>query len=159
MSSPLESPEFKNLYLGDIHDDDAQVIQSHLTPAPDGPPNTYKEPIPDQTVKLPIVLNRLITGYLLIQPSWTQPQQVLPSDMFRTQLMIKAISTTATDGILWSDQSNNLISPDGVLASGNAARLFPADGWVNLGPYTGALAASAFGAVGAVGFTWTSVTE
>jgi hypothetical protein len=159
MSSPLESPEFGHLYLGDTNDDDAQVIQSYFTPAPDGPPNVYKEPIPDQTVVVPVVLNRLLPGNQLIDPLWAQPSQILPSDEFRIMLMVKAFSTTATDGILIADNPNALISPDGALLPKLGARMLPADGWINLGPYTGALAATAFGAAAPVLFTWIAVTK
>lgn len=159
MSSPLETPEFGNLYLGDINDDDAAVIQSNLTPAPDGPPNVYKEPIHDQSVIRPKTLNRMLPGYLSIDPTWPVPTPILPSDEFRIMLMIKAISSTATDGISFADNPNSLISPDGTLIPKIAARILPTDGWVNLGPYTGALAASAFGSAGAVVFTWVSVTS
>jgi hypothetical protein len=159
MSSPLETPEFGNLYLGDTNDDDPQVIQSYFTPAPDGPPNVYTEPIPDQGIINAPVLNRMINGSSLMQPTWAQPTQVLPADEFRIMLMVKALSATATDGVSIADNPNNLTSPDGTLLPPLGARIQPADGWVSLGPYTGALCATAFGSAGAITFTFIAVTK
>lgn len=159
MSSPLESENFKSLYLGDENDDDATVLESYFTRASDGPPAPMVVPIPDQSVNPPIVKNRLISGYQLIVPSWTAPTQIAWDDEFRIMAMIKAISSTATDGLSFGDSNNSLTSPDGASLPKNAARIFPADGWVNLGPYTGALWVTAITASGNVGVTWAFITK
>jgi hypothetical protein len=160
MSSPLESPDFKNLYVGDENDDDATITREYFTPAPDGPPNVYKEPIPDQSVLVnPPILNRLIAGTDTIDPTWTQPTQILPVDEFRIQMMVKVISATLTDGVTLADNPNNLTAPVAGTFSKMGARITPGDGWVNLGPYTGALCASAAGSAAAVIFSWMAVTK
>lgn len=162
MSAPLESPNFKNLYLGDENDDDAAVISSYVTPAADGPPNVFTEAIPEQDVLVtPPVLNRLLNGYQLIQPTWNA-LQILPADEFRIMLMLKCTSILTppiNDGISFADNPNSLTSPDGSLFPGQGARINPSDGWVNLGPYTGAIAVTAFGATNPINVSWVSVTK
>jgi hypothetical protein len=160
MSAPLESPEFKNLYVGDIKDDDAAVIQSKLTPAPDGPPNVFTEPIPSQAVETqPPVLDRLLSGTDVISPLWDKPTPVLPRDEFRREFSVRAFSNTATDGVYIADAPTKLVSPDGTLAPKLGAHIIPADGWVFVGNYTGALYVTALGAAGAVTFSYMGVTK
>lgn len=160
MSAPLESPEFKNLYVGDMNDDDAQVIQSKLTPAPDGPPNVLTEPIPDQSVETkPPVLDRLLTGTETVSPAWDKPTMVLPRDEFRTAFSVRAFSNTATDAVYIADVPTKLVSPDGVLAPRLGAKILPADGWVFIGNYTGALYVTAIGSAAAVTFSYMGVTK
>jgi hypothetical protein len=160
MSAPLETPEFNNLFVGDINDDDAAVIQSKLEPAADGPPNVYTEPIPSQAVETaPPVLDRLLGGTQPIDPAWAQPTAVLPRDEFRGMISIRVYSNTATDGVYFADAPTKLTSPDGVLFPKFGMKLLPADGWTVIGNYTGALYVTAFGSAGAVTFSVMAVTK
>ena len=159
MSAPLETPEFGNLYLGDIQDDDASVIESNFEPASDGPPNVYTQAIPDQSVLPPVVANRLLSGTDDINPAWTNPTLIQPVDILRTMMSVKAISSTATDFISISDGYNNLQSVDGIAAPKLAFRIYPSDGWVIIGPYTGPVFATAIGSAGSVTLSWMAVSS
>lgn len=160
MSAPLETPEFGNLYLGDTSDDDAAVIEAYTNPASDGPPNVQTSPIPDQSVLPPVVKDRLLCETSILMPTWSNPTIVQPADPGRTMFMCKAISATATDFVSISDGYDNLQSTDGGTTPPKlAGRIYPSDGWVNLGPYTGPIFASAIGSVGNIYLSWMAVTK
>lgn len=159
MSAPLESPEFKTLYVGDINDDDAEVMESYTNPASDGPPNVYTEAIPDQSVTPPKVAERLLCDTSVIKTAWAAPVPIQPADLNRTMFMCKAISSTATDFISISSEFSSLQSIDYVTAPKLAARIYPGDGWVPIGPYTGPIFATAVGASADVTFSWMAVSS
>lgn len=100
MSSPLESPEFGHNYFGDVHDDDAHVIDT-LTLEVDTPPTPVIEKIDPAPLETPKRYTRLLTGvYTLSNNDITAgvPIQILPADPNRLQLRIDGFSLAVTPG-------------------------------------------------------------
>lgn len=104
MSSPFpsENPTFGPLHVGNVTDDDGQVIDSFLveTDAPPTPDEMMaagiqglKEPLHE-----PEPATRLITATWTLQPSWS-PFKILVADPGRVQLRLRAMSLATTPAV------------------------------------------------------------
>ena len=114
MSSPLETPAFENLFVGDTRDDDAHVIDS-LDIEVDAPATPVMEAIAPAALETPKKPTRLLTGTFTFDVNATAPVQLLPADPNRTQLHIDGTSFAATPGlndfIAISDDLGKINSP------------------------------------------------
>ena len=91
------------LYVGNVHDDDAQIIDAFFEASPNGP-SPLVEPVDLPAFPQPTIPTRLITGRQAIDASWSNATLLLPADIKRKRLRINANSSTATDGVtLMSD--------------------------------------------------------
>lgn len=97
MSSPLESPEYGTLYVGDTHDDDAKVIDS-LDIEVDAPATPVVESIPPQPLERNKRNMRLLTGTLTFDINSIAPVQILPADLKRKEIRLDGLSFNATPG-------------------------------------------------------------
>jgi hypothetical protein len=96
MSAPLETAEFQNLYVGNPHDDDGQVIDS-LVQEVDTPADVTRvtQPISVRQLDKPAPRGRIITGNIVLTTTFT-PIQVLPADANRKSVTLQALSTAAS---------------------------------------------------------------
>jgi hypothetical protein len=130
MSSPLESPEFGGLYLGNTHDDDGQVIDS-LVQEVDSPATPVTEPIRPAALIQPKRTTRILSGTLIFdntQIANYAPIQILPADFNRQQFNIKGFSyvaaPTITDFVFIVDENGKVnTSSAGRLRSGQSIAL------------------------------------
>lgn len=119
MSAPLETAEFKTLYVGNTSDDDGQVIDS-LVQEVDSPAEKVMEPIDQEPLQNPKPINRLMTGTLVLNGTDTiAPQMILPPDDNRIHLRVDglslAVAPAAKDYAFLSDE-NGKVSGAGTLA-------------------------------------------
>lgn len=117
MSSPLETPEFENLYLGDIHDDDGPVIDL-LFVEKDEPADPSKALIPGAVIPThrPEAGTRLFPGtYTLTTKDQGQPVQILPPDKRRVSLRVDGYSLATTPG---ANDYANVSDENGKVVSG-----------------------------------------
>ena len=136
MSSPLVSPEFANLYVGDTKDDDGQVIDS-LVQEVDAPATPVTEAIDQSPLLAPIKYGRLLTGAVVLNSTdYVTPTMVLPPDENRIHLRIDGYSLAAApaakDYASFSDENGKAQSVSG------GTRLRHGKGYT-LDDYTGAL--------------------
>jgi hypothetical protein len=115
MSSPLESPEFENLFVGNASDDDGRVIDS-LVQEVDAPATPVIERITPAPLIEPKRTTRLLSGtqtFDNLNPP-TAPLMILPADANRVDLTIKGFSyvtvPTATDFVFVADSNGNMSS-------------------------------------------------
>lgn len=136
MSSPLESPEFGTLYVGDTKDDDGPVIDS-LVQEVDRPATPVIEKIDTPLIKTKRT-TRVLSGTFVFdntQIANYSPMQILPADAKRLEWSIKGFSyvaePTITDYVYLADEN-------GKMGSSSAGRLRSGDK-LNLDDHTGAL--------------------
>lgn len=91
------SESFAPLQLGNIEDDDADIIDDLVEQQAEPP-----KPLPDEmvveTVKRPTPVTRLQTGRQVIRTGW-ESVQIIPKDEFRKSLQIAINSALATDSL------------------------------------------------------------
>lgn len=97
MSSPLESPGFGTLFVGDTKDDDAQIIDA-LVQEVDTPAIPVQEPINPVPLVRPKDYARLLAGAIVLDSSYLTPIQIVPSDKNRIELRIDVFSFAAVPG-------------------------------------------------------------
>jgi hypothetical protein len=150
MSSPLTTPEFETLYVGDKNDDDGKVIDSflHETNAPATP---VVNAIVPQALERPKPIGRLLTGTLLLDGSYANtPVMLLPADANRVQIRIDGFSTAEVPG--YNDYVN-LADENGKSTSatfswhlrhekGHTLDEFTGAVWVTIGPISAAFEVS-----------------
>ena len=135
MSSPLLSPEFETLYVGNPKDDDGQVIDS-LMQEVNAPAEPQIEPI-SVDVEKPIRFTRLLSGAIRFDDANPFTAfQLLPADPWRKQLSLQCVSeevtpVIATDYIYVADEN-------GKVNSSASGRLYVGDK-LTLDLHTGAL--------------------
>jgi hypothetical protein len=120
MSSPLETAEFQNLYVGDTRDDDGQVIDSFLVET-DKPATPVTEKISPAPLVSPKRWGRLFTGSYLLQfgaNALLSPYQILPADIARKSvtfsiLSLAAAPTAYAEYVSISDENGKVISLSG----------------------------------------------
>lgn len=97
----MSDPSFGPLVVGDVTDDDAEVIDSLVQQAPE-PPAPVVEPIASTPLVTPTVPTRLLSTRQLVDPAWPTPTLLLPADKTRKSLSVKVTSpaNTATDGVV-----------------------------------------------------------
>lgn len=115
MSAPLESAEFKNLYVGDPRDDDGQVIDS-LVQEVDAPAEPIIEAIDQEPLENPKPITRLLSGTLIVTSAdFLTPTMILPPDNNRIHLLIRAYSLAATpaakDYVQLADENGKSSAP------------------------------------------------
>lgn len=95
---------------GDLHDDDAQIMDDQIESQaePPTPPQlpTQTKPIAETTAR-PAKITRLVTANLTVQSTW-DAVLLLPADPNRTSLTLYATSETATNWIRWADDPGKL---------------------------------------------------
>jgi len=141
---------------GDAHDDDAQIIDDLFEPASGPPdPSAAMQDAPDHTQSPPKRPTRIQSGNQTIDAFTLAPIQIQPFDPNRERIVIRVISTTATDYILIADEANkcNALS----LTSGQAGRL-PAGCDLTLEGHTGPVFIMSAVATSVV-VTWWAVTS
>lgn len=88
---------FNPLNVGDIHDDDAEIIDDLIEQQAEPP-----KPLPDimvtPTEKRPTPVTRLQTGRQDLFTGW-EPVMVLPKDEFRRTVTISTNSAAGTDAV------------------------------------------------------------
>jgi hypothetical protein len=138
MSSPLVSPEFENLFVGDAHDDDGRVIDS-LVQEVDAPATPVVERIAPMPLIEPKRTTRILSGsfnfsFTLANAGGYAPVQILPADANRQDMTIKAYSsaTTLTDFMYIADEN-------GKLGTSSAGRLRPGSADFDVTEHTGAV--------------------
>ena len=137
MSSPLETPEFGTLYVGDTRDDDGQVIDS-LVQEVDSPATPVVQPIAPTPLVRTKRTTRLLSGTIIfdnLNIANIGPIQILPADAKRLEWTIKGFSLvaapTVTDFVFIADENGKLnTSSSGRLRSGQH---------INMDDHTGAL--------------------
>lgn len=117
MSSPLESPDFKNLYLGDTRDDDGTVIDSFLIET-DTPATPVTEPISPAPLITPPSWGRLLTGSFVVTTALLAPWMVLPADTRRKSVTLSALSLAASptayaEYVQLSDENGKVLGMSG----------------------------------------------
>lgn len=119
MSAPLESPEFKTLYVGDTKDDDGLVIDS-LVQEVDAPAELQTERLNQESLENPKRIGRLMTGTIILSSTDTlAPQQILPADANRVHLLVRAYSLAAvpaTKDFAFLSDENGKVTGSGTLA-------------------------------------------
>lgn len=158
MSSPLESPEFGGLYLGNTHDDDGQVIDS-LVQEVDTPATPVTEPIRPATLIQPKRTTRILSGTLIFdntQVANYSPIQILPADANRLQFNLKGFSYAATPG---AADFVFIADENGKMNTSSSGR-FRSGGILALDEHTGALwAYPNSGITGLFELTWWATTS
>lgn len=95
------SMPFEPLNVGDIHDDDAQVIDDFVQPQADPP-----KPLPDvmvtEVVKRPTPVTRIQTGRQILVAGW-EPVLLLPKDEYRKSMWLAVSSLVAADVVYVAD--------------------------------------------------------
>jgi hypothetical protein len=120
VSSPLVSPEFKSLYVGDTKDDDGTVIDA-LVQEVDAPATPVTEDISSQTpLETPVKYTRLMSGTLIITSAdYLTPTLIVPADAHRKMIWINgfslAVAPAAKDYVILSDE-NGKVTPPGTIA-------------------------------------------
>jgi hypothetical protein len=106
------SAPFEPFGSQDKNDDDAAVIDSFFIET-DAPPDIKQamEYEPQEALKPPPVITRLLTGDITVSPDWTATL-LLPSDAKRKSITIRIYSPTAiaTDGVRFSDERGNILT-------------------------------------------------
>lgn len=91
-----------------VHDDDAAVVDSYFIET-DTPPDVKAaiEPGPQPVLPALPLTTKLLSKETLLDPTWTQPTQILPADANRKSVYCRVYSPTvvATDGVRFA--SNN----------------------------------------------------
>jgi hypothetical protein len=158
MSSPLESPEFEHLFVGDTRDDDPHVIDS-LVQEVDAPATPVVEAIAPAPLITPPKKQRLLTGTFVFDANTTSPIQIVPQDPKRMHLRLDGISFAATPGandfLAISDDQGKVNTPFTAawrLRSGKSHTIDDYTGAVYVMPGSG-IATNSFE------LTWLSVTE
>lgn len=105
----MEAPTPPPVLAGTTNPDDpdARVIDSLIEqhaepPTPAELPQTATEPS-----NVPRPLSRLLTGTLLLLPTW-EPQLILPGDLRRQSIRLRIASATAADTVRMSDDSGKV---------------------------------------------------
>lgn len=119
----MSQPDFVPLHTGDVHDDDAQVIDRFLNDSTE-PPDPWIEPIEIPVYKEVELPTRLIGGDQLIGSTWA-PVQLLPADPNRLFLSLSVFSaagvpSAATDWVVLADEKGK---PCGKLRHGQTLDL------------------------------------
>jgi len=148
---PSEPENFGKLHVGDIHDDDAQIIDDDLREV-DNAPDPVAEPIPYASTKDTIKRHTRLTPISInVDPAWSTPTLLIPANPDRTGLQIKATSATptATDYVaIGSDpgQLQNVSNVAGKLFHGQTLSLDYHTGavWVTAGASAGVINVSAW---------------
>lgn len=143
----MSSPTFVPLNTGDTADDDGQVIDSLLEET-NAPPTPLIEPIREPEPVPAKVPGRMLTGNTTIDPSWSGATLLLPSDINRTRLHIRAHGT-AVDAYVRVAGDPGELSMGGRLYGGDDQ---PWDG------YTGPVLIDCVGAA-PVNVSWWAVTS
>lgn len=102
MSSPLESPEFGSLYVGDARDDDGRVLDS-LVQSTDAPATPVVESIAPAPLVFPKPITRIFadTEQMYIGDA---PRRLLSEDLKRQTCRVKVYSLNDTAAnITWRD--------------------------------------------------------
>lgn len=126
----MSEAEFRQLNLGDVHDDDGQVLDDLVRQQAEPP-----APIPDSltraTTERPKRLSRLQTGRVTIPTGW-QPVSIFGQDSNRSTCTISVETTNATDFVTFADTSNNAPYGASVFAA-NPVTVYDHTGpvWVN----------------------------
>jgi len=170
MSSPLESPEFRDndpdtpdgLYVGDTKDDDGQVLDSQVMSV-DRPAEPVVEAIRQVPLEQPKKITRLITGTRVISPG-DSPMPILTPDAKRLSLKMLMTtptgSATATDYVNFADNSGNVSQ---ALATGAESGCTRIRAWAvdhTLDGHTGAVwIAGSLGQTLPLELTWVAVTS
>lgn len=139
MSSPLESPEYETLYLGDTKDDDGQVIDS-LFIETNTPAAPVIEAIAPAPLEEPKPTTRIFGGSFNFEQTrladYTSPIQILPADANRKDLTIKSYSRaaapTVTDFVFVADEN-------GKMSANGTGKLRPSSSDFDLSNHTGAV--------------------
>ncbi len=169
MSSPLETPEFRDndpetpdgLYVGDYKDDDPQVIDSFFIET-DAPATPQTEALKQRPLEQPAKTTRLITGTRVVQIG-DSPMQILPADVNRKSLKLLMTTpdgnATATDYINIADNNGNVSQ---ALATGAESGCLRMRAWAvdhTMDGHTGAVyIAGSLGQTLALEVTWVAVT-
>ncbi len=158
----MSDPTFMPLFVGDIHDDDAEYIDKLLQ---DAPPvdrtvtNTIHEPVETASRKS----TRITTGYQQFVAA-IDAFPILPPDGDRCHLTVTLYSTTSSDTVYLSDDPSKLSTIASMPSSGLAYAL-RAQSSVNSVPfsvddYTGPLwAIIGTTPAGPVTLTWVAVSK
>lgn len=154
MSAPLESAEFKTLFVGNAHDDDAAVFEKMVEQS-DAPAIPVPEPLAIPQLVRPKATGRLFTGSFVVDTSWTSPVQIVPLDPNRMHLRLDGYSTAATPGyndyVSIADMNGTSASTNGTYRLRHLRALTLDDHtgavWVSIGPITAAFE-----------ITWVAVT-
>jgi len=157
MSSPLETPAFGNLFVGDTRDDDGPVIDS-LVKEVDTPPDPVIEAI-DSAPYVDIVRpGRLLTGTFVLDANTVSPVQILPFDPKRKELRLEGFSFAAVPGandyVQIADENGKSVTTSAAwhLRHGKSHTLDNYTGPIFVFPASG-IATNSFE------LTWVSVTE
>lgn len=94
---PSEDPTFGALHVGNVHDDDGQVIDN-LFIETDAPPDLVVQAIDDMPLTVPVPTTVLRTTTVNVDPTWTA-HKVFVADKNRTVLKLGGYSSAATPGI------------------------------------------------------------
>jgi len=95
---------------GDVHDDDARVLDS-LVESHAEPPTVREQPTaPVEALRQPEPETRLLTGTVTLLPGW-DAMPLLPADASRTALTVSAYSTVSGEAIRLADDRGKLFSP------------------------------------------------
>jgi hypothetical protein len=137
MSSPLETPEFGTLYVGNTKDDDGPVIDSLVQEV-----DTPATPVVQAISPAPLIRTkrntRLLSGTLIFDNTVVAtyaPIQILPADLQRLEWSIQAFSYAAAPT---SGDYVYLADENGKLPSSSAGRLRNGS-ILNLDDHNGAL--------------------
>lgn len=154
-------PVPERLRTGDPTDDDGIVFDRLLNDTGDAPPvtpSTPTAPVLDPPDSRPEV-TRTLTGNAIVNNTDAFSLQALPADPRRKSLMIRCVSSVATDFVYWSDDGQKTSAPSPGSVPPLASQVFDRDGWVTLVGHTGPLFYNAFGTTTAtVRFEWCAVT-
>jgi hypothetical protein len=148
----MSEPTFVPLNTGDTHDDDPQVMDSLFESVTAGP-----TPIEDvnfvPVVERPKPQDRLFTGSMLVDPSWTSANMILPADLKRKHVEIRVRGTDNTDFIQLADETGKVMTTTG------AGKIFHGEAPLCIDDYTGAIHVTAFGSPHAITVSWWAVTK
>jgi hypothetical protein len=156
----MSEPTYTPLVVGDIHDDDPDVLASMVgivsdSPAPEDLPYVAGAQVsPKRRRRRP---SPLLTGYYSLDPSFIGATMILPADSYRTSLTVRVSSPSGstTDYVSVSDDAGKVAVPNGSgrLYSGHALSVDTHTGplwvaaWGNAGGAPGAVIGVSYWAV------------
>ena len=131
MSSPIpmETPPYTNLFVGDVKDDDAQIIDENVLEV-DRPAEPLTEPFGgvhgSNLLIAPKKITRVLSGFIVLDSTYIQPVMILPADANRTDMRIDVTSLAASpslaDYVFLADEN-------GKCGSSGAYRFRNGKGW------------------------------
>jgi hypothetical protein len=140
MSSPLETPEFEHLYLGNTADDDGPIVDGMIQTV-SAPATPVVEAIHPATLIEPARTTRLLSGtqtFDFTAITTYGPIQILPADKNRQDLTIKAYSFSATSPVP-NTEFVYIADENGKLGSSSSGKLRAASSDFDLSEHTGAV--------------------